>query len=189
MYACTVVFLQNWETSTPHCSWQTLRGINWHIKKLSVPRTALRTRRRRPACSDIVCIISSKSYYARAALYGKCPKAQSPIGIRIYVDVLHLQFGSIRFNHNSIINHISLLSFAFLYILVFSAEPWTYSIYIYGIYIHIYTIYIYAIYTRSSTKLQWALYAKCAVHFHICFVPLKLLGTSNATNLIGLKCT
>lgn len=117
MYACTVVFLQNWETSTPHCSWQTLRGINWHIKKLSVPRTALRTRRRRPACSDIVCIISSKSYYARAALYGKCPKAQSPIGIRIYVDVLHLQFGSIRFNHNSVINHISLLSFIFWYFL------------------------------------------------------------------------
>lgn len=80
-------------------------------------------RRRRPACSDIVCIISSKSYYARTALYGKCPKAQSPIGIRIYVDVLHLKFGSIRFNHNSIINHISFLSFAFLYILVFPAEP------------------------------------------------------------------
>lgn len=131
MYACTVVFLQNLETSTPHCSWQTLRGINWHIKKLSVPRTALRTRRRRPACSDIVCIISSKSYYARAALYGKCPKAQSPIGIRIYVDVLHLQFGSIRFNHNSIINHISFLSFIFLYILVFPAEPWTYTTYMY----------------------------------------------------------
>lgn len=177
MYACTVAFLQNWETSTPHCSWQTLRGSNWHIKKLSVPRTALRTRRRRPACSDIVCIISSKSYYARAALYGKCSKAQSPIGIRIYVDVLHLQFGSIRFNHNSIINHISFLSFAFLYILVFPAEPWTYSTYM--------CIYIY---TRSSTKLQWALYAKCAVHLHICFVPLKLLGTSNATNLISLKC-
>lgn len=68
--------------------------------------------RRRPACSDIVCIISSKSYYARAAFYGKCPKAQSPIGIRIYVDVLMFQFGLIQFNHNSrqssIVNHISL---------------------------------------------------------------------------------
>lgn len=105
-------------TSTPHCSWPTLRGINWHIKKLSVPTTALRTRRRRPACADIVCIISSKSYYARAALYGKCPKAQSPIGIRIYVDSLQSQCGSIRFNRNSIINHISF--FLFFIIFIFS---------------------------------------------------------------------